>query len=30
MKVLIPEEAGLAVLKGAVIFGRQPESIFSR
>ncbi|XP_060600210.1 heat shock 70 kDa protein 12B-like [Ruditapes philippinarum] len=28
--VLIPEEAGLAVLKGAVIFGRQPESIMSR
>lgn len=30
IKVLIPEEAGLAVLKGAVIFGRQPESICSR
>ena len=30
VKCLIPCEAGLAVLKGAVIFGRQPESITSR
>lgn len=30
VKVLIPQEAGLAVLKGAVVFGRQPQSISSR
>ena len=30
IRVLIPTEAGLAVLKGAVVFGRQPESICSR
>lgn len=30
VRVLIPEESGLAVLKGAVVFGRQPESIVSR
>lgn len=29
-RVIIPEEAGLAVLKGAVIFGHQPDSISSR
>lgn len=29
-KVIIPEEAGLAVLKGAVIFGHRPVSITSR
>ena len=29
-KVIIPEEAGLAVLKGAVIFGHRPVSIESR
>ncbi|XP_048734696.2 heat shock 70 kDa protein 12A-like [Ostrea edulis] len=30
MQIIIPEEAGLAVLKGAVIFGHQPDSISSR
>ena len=30
VRVLIPQEAGLAVLKGAVVFGRQPSSISSR
>lgn len=30
VRVLIPEEAGLAVLKGAVVFGRHPDSIESR
>ncbi|XP_053388659.1 heat shock 70 kDa protein 12A-like, partial [Mercenaria mercenaria] len=30
MKVLVPENAGQAVLKGAVIFGRQQDSITSR
>lgn len=30
VRVLIPQEAGLAVLKGAVVFGRQPASISSR
>lgn len=30
IRVLIPMEAGLAVLKGAVVFGRQPQSISSR
>ncbi|XP_045203760.2 heat shock 70 kDa protein 12B-like isoform X2 [Mercenaria mercenaria] len=29
-KVIIPEEAGLAVLKGAVIFGHNPNMIVSR
>ncbi|XP_060562930.1 heat shock 70 kDa protein 12A-like [Ruditapes philippinarum] len=30
MKIIIPEEAGLAVLKGAVIFGHNPTSIAER
>ncbi|XP_062591035.1 heat shock 70 kDa protein 12A-like [Saccostrea cucullata] len=30
MHIIIPEDAGLAVLKGAVIFGHQPDSISSR
>ncbi|WAR12948.1 HS12B-like protein [Mya arenaria] len=30
IRVLVPEEAGLCVLKGAVVFGRKPESIDSR
>lgn len=30
VRVMIPMEAGLAVLKGAVVFGRQPQSISSR
>ncbi|XP_053399071.1 heat shock 70 kDa protein 12A-like [Mercenaria mercenaria] len=30
MKVIIPEDAGLAVLKGAVIFGHNPRAIISR
>ena len=30
MKVIIPNEAGLAVLKGAVIYGHEPETITSR
>ena len=29
-KVLIPSEAGISVLNGAVVFGRQPENIASR
>ncbi|XP_069112501.1 heat shock 70 kDa protein 12A-like [Argopecten irradians] len=29
-RVIIPNEAGLAVLKGAVIFGHKPETIASR
>lgn len=29
-RVIIPEEAGLAVLKGAVIFGHNPKAIASR
>ncbi|CAG2238269.1 unnamed protein product [Mytilus edulis] len=29
-KIIIPEEAGLAVLKGAVLFGHDPEYIQSR
>ncbi|KAK3596867.1 hypothetical protein CHS0354_039862, partial [Potamilus streckersoni] len=29
-RLIIPHEAGLAVLKGAVIFGHQPESISAR
>ncbi|KAL4235380.1 Heat shock 70 kDa protein 12A [Mactra antiquata] len=28
--VLVPEEAGLSVLRGAIIYGRQPDSITSR
>jgi len=28
--VIIPEEAGLAVLKGAVLFGHRPRFVFSR
>ncbi|XP_063406077.1 heat shock 70 kDa protein 12A-like [Mytilus trossulus] len=30
MRVIVPEEAGLAVLKGAVLFGHRPEQIVSR
>ncbi|XP_045203777.2 heat shock 70 kDa protein 12A-like [Mercenaria mercenaria] len=30
MRVIIPEDAGLAVLKGAVIFGHNPRAIVSR
>lgn len=30
IRVIIPEEAGLAVLKGAVIFGHNPKAIVSR
>ncbi|KAH3825516.1 heat shock 70 kDa protein 12B-like [Dreissena polymorpha] len=30
MKIIVPQEAGLAVLKGAVIFGHCPTSIKSR
>ncbi|XP_060578454.1 heat shock 70 kDa protein 12A-like [Ruditapes philippinarum] len=30
MKIIIPEEAGLAVLKGAVIFGHNPTTIAER
>ncbi|XP_052816703.1 heat shock 70 kDa protein 12A-like [Mya arenaria] len=30
IKVLIPQQAGLAVLNGAVIFGRAPEAITTR
>ncbi|KAK3600519.1 hypothetical protein CHS0354_028719 [Potamilus streckersoni] len=30
MRVVVPNEAGLAVLKGAVIFGHQPKIISSR
>ncbi|KAL3880726.1 hypothetical protein ACJMK2_032943 [Sinanodonta woodiana] len=29
-RLIIPQDAGLAVLKGAVIFGHQPESISAR
>ncbi|XP_063413407.1 heat shock 70 kDa protein 12A-like [Mytilus trossulus] len=29
-KIIIPEEAGLAVLKGAVLYGHQPEKIKTR
>lgn len=29
-RVIVPEEAGLAVLKGAVLFGHRPEQIVSR
>lgn len=29
-KVLVPNEAGISVLNGAVVFGRQPENIASR
>jgi activator of 2-hydroxyglutaryl-CoA dehydratase len=27
IKLIIPVEAGLAVLKGAVLFGHQPKSV---
>ncbi|XP_060577016.1 heat shock 70 kDa protein 12A-like [Ruditapes philippinarum] len=30
MRIIIPEDAGLAVLKGAVIFGHNPKAIVSR
>ena len=30
MRIIIPDEAGLSVLKGAVIFGHQPDTIESR
>jgi len=30
IRVLVPEDAGLSVVKGAVVFGRQPEKIDSR
>ncbi|KAL3880082.1 hypothetical protein ACJMK2_032351 [Sinanodonta woodiana] len=30
MRVVVPNEAGLAVLKGAVIFGHQPKIVYSR
>lgn len=29
-RVIVPEDAGLAVLKGAVLFGHKPETIVSR
>ncbi|CAG2187117.1 unnamed protein product [Mytilus edulis] len=29
-KIIIPEEAGLAVLKGAVLYGHQPKAISAR
>ena len=30
LRIIVPEEAGLAVLKGAVIFGHSPKTIASR
>ena len=30
LRIIVPEEAGLAVLKGAVIFGHKPSTIASR
>lgn len=30
IRVLVPEEASLSVMKGAVIFGRQPSTISAR
>lgn len=30
LRVIVPEEAGVVVLKGAVIYGHQPDSISSR
>jgi hypothetical protein len=29
-RIIIPEEAGLSVLKGAVLFGHKPDYIASR